>query len=188
MFCKRFLILHFSKLTALVIWIGSVYQINAINFVYVIALIISLFFRNQTDAFGLLFMIYSQVVIISQLLWNFPFFNDYRNDSLPQWIGFVTNSTHLWSIVGIQCIFIFIIFLQRLISRWDPQPARYVLLFSLSMNVEISEDGDIIVEEEFLKSQVIAYDDNFITKLKWYINNFYALYGYKVIILISSFK
>lgn len=118
--------------------------------------------------------------MITGVLWNFTFFDGYRSNRLPQWIGFITDKTDLWNSVGYHLLIITFLMGQRFVSRWKPQPFYRVLLFQNGMNVELTNSGDFITEGEYTKFQEITYEDNFVVKVKWYINNFYSIYGYKV--------
>lgn len=63
-FCKRFLILHSQKFTAVTIFIVALSPISAINFVYLLLVLALLPFTNGVDTAGFFLMTYSMVRIV----------------------------------------------------------------------------------------------------------------------------
>ncbi len=101
--CKRFLVLHSQKFTAVTIFVVALSPISAINFVYLLLVLALLPFTNGMDTAGFFLMTYSmvgstyisilmltclyQILLLAQMIYQFPARVYIANTQLMEWIG-----------------------------------------------------------------------------------------------------
>jgi hypothetical protein len=137
------------------------------------------------------------------MLFNLSAVDAYRENSTAYWFGLKTaNHNFYWGIIQENVIIIIFLLFERIAHRWRNDKVPFLTLpsFNFKESIELflidteshyglaesrsRRDSDSVEASPALKTDIPAQKTA--VRTKWYINNFYTLYGYEIAIFVFT--
>eukprot|EP01087_Luapelamoeba_hula_P016396 TRINITY_DN5039_c0_g2_i7.p1 TRINITY_DN5039_c0_g2~~TRINITY_DN5039_c0_g2_i7.p1 ORF type:complete len:2374 (+),score=229.13 TRINITY_DN5039_c0_g2_i7:70-7191(+) len=185
-FIKRLLILHSHHITQLVLIFVAVTHVSAMNGVYLVAAIVSVYLSSRSVIICLPLLLYSEAAVLGQLIYRLSAF-DGEGDSDAAWIGFDHHEARWYSLQR----FIYVIFallIQNFAYHWrfTDYPGK---------QRETAPRGQqpcplFIIDQHRVGAHDWSFRD-FIDNTKWLASNIFSLFGSHflgIVLVIVAFK
>lgn len=189
---KRSLVLHAEKITFLLAYAAAIIFVSCLNDILIIFIVLGLVLPKSLNSFGLILVIFCQLITISlyssefngflSLIQQSLFANDEKlMDSWMEWFGvLVPSDLTLFSATITYNLLIVSLILERYANRWskefEPKNGDKCALFQIDRDSLEDTQKQIKLDKDnpFITVNNIRFFARFVL---WYLGNFYRKHG-----------